>query len=111
MPITEVCEISKADRLATSIGELDRVLGGGLVAGCLVLLGGDPGIGKSTLLIQALAPLGPRQRSARAACCTRPEKSRSRRPRPPRAAPSAGIRSSAGPMSGIRHARSAAILA
>ncbi|MEB3260005.1 MAG: DNA repair protein RadA [Cyanobacteriota bacterium] len=40
-------------RLATGFGELDRVLGGGLVPGALVLLGGDPGIGKSTLLLQA----------------------------------------------------------
>jgi DNA repair protein RadA/Sms len=40
-------------RARTSIGELDRVLGGGLVAGSVVLLGGDPGIGKSTLLLQA----------------------------------------------------------
>lgn len=56
-PITRVQEINAKDRLATGIGELDRVLGGGLVAGCLVLLGGDPGIGKSTLLIQALAGL------------------------------------------------------
>jgi DNA repair protein RadA/Sms len=40
-------------RAATGIGELDRVLGGGLVAGSVVLLGGDPGIGKSTLLLQA----------------------------------------------------------
>jgi DNA repair protein RadA/Sms len=39
-------------RLATGYGELDRVLGGGLVPGSLVLLGGDPGIGKSTLLLQ-----------------------------------------------------------
>jgi DNA repair protein RadA/Sms len=39
-------------RLATGFGELDRVLGGGLVPGALVLLGGDPGIGKSTLLLQ-----------------------------------------------------------
>src|SRR5215204_1092361 len=52
--ITEVVEISARDRYSTGIGELDRVLGGGLVAGCLVLLGGDPGIGKSTLLVQAL---------------------------------------------------------
>ena len=37
------------------IGELDRVLGGGLVAGSVVLLGGEPGIGKSTLLLQAAA--------------------------------------------------------
>ena len=40
-------------RAASGIGELDRVLGGGLVAGSVVLLGGDPGIGKSTLLLQA----------------------------------------------------------
>ncbi|OGA76905.1 MAG: DNA repair protein RadA [Betaproteobacteria bacterium RIFCSPLOWO2_12_FULL_65_14] len=44
-------------RIATGIGELDRVLGGGLVAGQVVLLGGDPGIGKSTLLLQTLASL------------------------------------------------------
>jgi len=44
-------------RLASGIGELDRVLGGGLVAGSAVLLGGDPGIGKSTLLLQATAAL------------------------------------------------------
>ncbi|HDK02943.1 MAG TPA: DNA repair protein RadA, partial [Gammaproteobacteria bacterium] len=46
-------------RLATGIGELDRVLGGGLVPGSVVLIGGDPGIGKSTLLLQALAALPP----------------------------------------------------
>src|SRR5215468_4573497 len=44
----------ESPRLPTGIGELDRVLGGGLVPGSLVLLGGDPGIGKSTLLLQAL---------------------------------------------------------
>ncbi len=42
-----------ADRMSTGIGELDRVLGGGVVPGSLVLLGGEPGIGKSTLLLQA----------------------------------------------------------
>ena len=42
-----------ADRILTGIGELDRVLGGGVVGGSLVLIGGDPGIGKSTLLLQA----------------------------------------------------------
>jgi DNA repair protein RadA/Sms len=57
IPITEVRAPSAADRRSTQIGELDRVLGGGLIKGCLVLLGGDPGIGKSTLLIQALAGL------------------------------------------------------
>src|SRR5262245_55410946 len=45
-------------RRQSGIGELDRVLGGGFVAGSMVLLGGDPGVGKSTLLIQALAGLG-----------------------------------------------------
>ncbi len=44
-----------AARASTGISELDRVLGGGLVPGSLVLVGGDPGIGKSTLLLQALA--------------------------------------------------------
>jgi DNA repair protein RadA/Sms len=44
-----------ARRIHTGIGELDRVLGGGLVAGGVVLVGGDPGIGKSSLLLQALA--------------------------------------------------------
>jgi DNA repair protein RadA/Sms len=44
-------------RAATTIAELDRVLGGGLVPGSAVLLGGDPGIGKSTLLLQAAAAL------------------------------------------------------
>ena len=44
-------------RLPTGIDEFDRVLGGGIVAGGVVLIGGDPGIGKSTLLLQALARL------------------------------------------------------
>jgi DNA repair protein RadA/Sms len=44
-----------AGRLSTGIGEFDRVLGGGVVPGSLVLLGGEPGIGKSTLLLQAAA--------------------------------------------------------
>lgn len=44
-------------RLSTGIGELDRVLGGGLVAGSVVLVGGDPGIGKSTLLLQAMSAM------------------------------------------------------
>ena len=45
-------------RIGTGIGELDRVLGGGLVTGSVVLIGGDPGIGKSTLLLQACEHLG-----------------------------------------------------
>ena len=46
-------------RLSTGITEFDRVLGGGLVEGAVVLVGGDPGIGKSTLLLQALAAMSP----------------------------------------------------
>lgn len=49
--------VSETERRATGIGELDRVLGGGLVPGAVVLLGGDPGIGKSTLLLQVLAKM------------------------------------------------------
>lgn len=45
-------ELTDEHRLSSGIGELDRVLGGGIVAGSLVLVGGDPGIGKSTLLLQ-----------------------------------------------------------
>ncbi|MBK1656270.1 DNA repair protein RadA [Allochromatium vinosum] len=48
-------------RVQSGIGELDRVLGGGLVAGSVVLIGGDPGIGKSTLLLQACAALAAEQ--------------------------------------------------
>ena len=48
-------DIAHTARLSTGIGEFDRVLGGGLVPGSLILLGGEPGIGKSTLLLQAAA--------------------------------------------------------
>ncbi len=54
---------SDQDRLVTGIGELDRVLGGGIVPGAMVLIGGDPGIGKSTLILQLLAALADGQRS------------------------------------------------
>ena len=60
--LQRLAEISPREetRLATGIEEFDRVLGGGLVAGGVVLIGGDPGIGKSTLLLQALAQLAGR---------------------------------------------------
>jgi DNA repair protein RadA/Sms len=57
--LTEV-GADEAPRTPTGFGELDRVLGGGLVAGSVTLIGGDPGIGKSTLLLQGLAALGRR---------------------------------------------------
>jgi DNA repair protein RadA/Sms len=50
-------EARETERIPTGIGEFDRALGGGLVAGAVVLIGGDPGIGKSTLLLQALSHL------------------------------------------------------
>ena len=50
--LTAVDATRQARRIATGCGELDRVLGGGLVAGSAILLGGDPGIGKSTLALQ-----------------------------------------------------------
>ncbi len=55
-PVTVLADIEAADvaRTPTGIDELDRVLGGGIVEGGVVLIGGDPGIGKSTLLLQAL---------------------------------------------------------
>lgn len=49
---------AKVARLPVGVGELDRVLGGGIVPGSVILLGGDPGIGKSTLLMQLTAALG-----------------------------------------------------
>lgn len=50
-------EARETERIATGISEFDRALGGGLVPGGVVLIGGDPGIGKSTLLLQALSLL------------------------------------------------------
>jgi DNA repair protein RadA/Sms len=59
LPVATLADIeaSDVDRQPTGIDELDRVLGGGIVAGGVVLIGGDPGIGKSTLLLQALDAL------------------------------------------------------
>jgi len=56
-------EAADVEREPTGLEELDRVLGGGIVAGGVVLIGGDPGIGKSTLLLQALDALGRRMKT------------------------------------------------
>ncbi len=58
--LTEV-ELAEAARTSSSLKELDRVLGGGLVAGSVVLIGGSPGVGKSTLLLQAMCMLSQHQ--------------------------------------------------
>ena len=57
--ITALKDVQQSEqaRVSTGIGEFDRVLGGGVVEGAVVLIGGDPGIGKSTLLLQALASM------------------------------------------------------
>lgn len=61
-PLKRLSEITEdvERRISTGIHEFDRVLGGGIVEGSLVLLGGDPGIGKSTILLQACQHLGQR---------------------------------------------------
>ncbi len=57
-------KVEDVPRTLTGIGEFDRVMGGGLVRGCVALIGGDPGIGKSTLLLQVMARLVEMGRSA-----------------------------------------------
>jgi DNA repair protein RadA/Sms len=56
-PVVALSDVSVQDvaRTSSGLGELDRVLGGGIVPGSVVLIGGDPGVGKSTLLLQVLA--------------------------------------------------------
>ncbi len=61
MPLSSI-EITQDKRTSTNIKELDRVLGGGIVEGSLILVGGDPGIGKSTLLLQVCRNLSKQQR-------------------------------------------------
>jgi len=67
VPLSQTASIEH-QRVATGIGELDRVLGGGLVPGSLVLIGGEPGIGKSTLLLQATGSLSAAGRSILYVC-------------------------------------------
>lgn len=55
-PLAEI-ELTEGGRLPTEIGEFDRILGGGAIAGSLVLIGGEPGVGKSTLMLQVAARL------------------------------------------------------
>ena len=54
LPISQVC-LDEARAVATGLGELDRVLGSGLTPGAVVLLAGEPGVGKSTLLLEVAA--------------------------------------------------------
>ena len=61
-PITEITSVD-FEPVATKLPELDRVLGGGIVAGSVTLVGGEPGIGKSTLLLQAAASLSEQGRT------------------------------------------------
>src|SRR5262249_22152051 len=56
-------EVEEAERIPTGVPELDRVLGGGLVPASLVLVGGEPGVGKSTLLLSALAAISRERRA------------------------------------------------
>ncbi len=64
-PVLRLVEVEaeEADRIPTGVPELDRVLGGGLVPASLVLVGGEPGVGKSTLLLTALRAISTRRRA------------------------------------------------
>jgi DNA repair protein RadA/Sms len=56
--LSEVRAVESGNRTDTGVGELNRVLGGGIVPGSMVLVGGEPGVGKSTLLLQVMGHLG-----------------------------------------------------
>ena len=64
-PLLRLVDVAadEAERIATGVPELDRVLGGGLVPASLVLVGGEPGVGKSTLLLSALAAISKDRRA------------------------------------------------
>nr|MBA3710745.1 AAA family ATPase [Planctomycetota bacterium] len=61
--IADASSLASTERFSTGLPELDRVLGGGLVPASLVLLGGEPGVGKSTLLLSALAAISKDRRA------------------------------------------------
>ena len=61
MPLSEA-PLHESERLVTGLGELDRVLGGGIVPGSVILIGGDPGIGKSTLILHMLSSIAEKGR-------------------------------------------------
>jgi DNA repair protein RadA/Sms len=71
-PVATLSEIDAAEVARTPTGqeELDRVLGGGIVEGAVVLIGGDPGIGKSTLLLQAVDALSSQMKVLYVTACT-----------------------------------------
>ena len=73
-------DVEDAQRIPTGSGEFDRVLGGGLVPGSVILIGGDPGIGKSTLLLQQLSSLSAVPSSS--ATPTRPSTTSTPSPKP-----------------------------
>jgi DNA repair protein RadA/Sms len=58
LSLSEVPAVESGNRTDTGVGELNRVLGGGIVPGSMVLVGGEPGVGKSTLLLQVMGHLG-----------------------------------------------------
>src|SRR5918993_5661428 len=64
-PVLRLVDVNaeEAKRISTGVPELDRVLGGGLVPASLVLVGGEPGVGKSTLLLMALAAISRKRRA------------------------------------------------
>jgi DNA repair protein RadA/Sms len=77
VPIADV-PADEAERIPTGVAELDRVLGGGLVPASLVLVGGEPGVGKSTLLLTALGAIARGGRRAQSRSSS-PARSRPRR--------------------------------
>ena len=58
LALSEVPVVEGGGRMDAGVGELNRVLGGGIVPGSMVLVGGEPGVGKSTLLLQVMGHLG-----------------------------------------------------